>query len=216
MLKRESMPARKRAPWDPIPIPAKCDVLQEEGAMANHVPSRPLTGRRLASAALRDWSLTAAVAAALLSFFMLFAPWVSGAFSVNAFGEGMQAAGPALIIVAVLAVVALAYLALARDDRKYAAIALIPASNLLVLYVVKLADVSDLVDLNNRLSGATASTGAGLWIGLLAAIATVAFVLVGFLRSQGRTLEKRTGHSTSLPVDGLPPPPHGPPAPPAT
>ncbi|AUY52206.1 hypothetical protein [Streptomyces sp. CB01881] len=167
----------------------------------------------------RDWPLVAAAGTAVLSFFMLFAPWVSDTYTtVDAFGEGMQAAGPALIIVVVLAFLGLVGAAFARDDRKFAVIALIPASVLLVLYIVKVADVSDLVDLNNQLTQTTASTGAGLWIGLLAAIATAAFTVVAAVqRDRPRTQDEAEWHvGAKPPVNAPPPPPYDPPKPPAT
>ncbi|MFD0274568.1 hypothetical protein ACFVHB_11770 [Kitasatospora sp. NPDC127111] len=182
--------------------------------MAHQDPSQH-GGGGIALRLARDWPLAAAAGTALLSFFMLFAPWVSGTYGVNAFGQGMQAAGPALIIVAVLAFLCLVWAALARDNPTYAAIALIPASNLLVLYIVKLADVSDLVDLNNQLSDTTASTGAGLWIGLLAAIATATLTLVAVLRDRLRHQDEAAEHAGAVPpVNAPPPPPYDPPEPP--
>ncbi|GAA1262544.1 hypothetical protein GCM10009665_60200 [Kitasatospora nipponensis] len=184
--------------------------------MVDQYPTEPASGRRRVLDPARDWPLVAAAGAALLSFFMLFAPWVSSDFfSVDAFGQGMQAAAPALIIVMVLAVVGLVCVALARADGRFAAIALIPASNLLVLYIVALADVSDLVDLNNRLGAASVSVGAGVWIGLVAAAATLLLVLLGVVRARAAAGSLSTtpeaDSDVGTPADTPPPPEAAPP-----
>ncbi|MFE9727648.1 hypothetical protein ACFYQ5_29770 [Streptomyces sp. NPDC005794] len=117
-----------------------------------------------------------------MSFIMLFTPWVSGAYaSANAFGTSMQAAAPALIIVAVLALLILVTATLRSGPERrvlLTLITLIPATVLLVLYIVKVGDVQDLIDLNTDLGGGGVSTGVGLWLGLIFALATAAFTVV--------------------------------------
>ncbi|MEW2398199.1 hypothetical protein [Streptomyces sp. NPDC046862] len=132
--------------------------------------------------ASRDWPLAAAAFSALLSFVMLFPPWLtSEGDSVNAFGEGSQSAGPALIIVTALATIAFLTAALATVNRKYVRGAFVPSSILLAIYVVKVADVSDLANLYSQLAasltGAHVNTGVGLWLGFVFALLTELFVL---------------------------------------
>lgn len=136
-----------------------------------------------------EWPLLAAAGAGILGLVMLFTPWVSGAYmSVNAFGNGMQAAAPALIIVAVLALLILVGAALRSDNirRPLLMLALIPAIVLLVLYIVKVGDVQDLIDLNAGTGGRSVSTGVGLWLGLIFAITTVAFVVAASILENRR------------------------------
>jgi hypothetical protein len=135
--------------------------------------------------AARDWPLLAAAAAAVLSLIMLFAPWVSGLISLNAFGNNMQTTGPALIIVMVLAVIVLVYLALAVDRLRYATFALIPAVCLLAIYIIKIGDVSDLISLTGPASGL--SLGVGLWLGLIFALVTVALLALAVM------MDRRSG-----------------------
>lgn len=132
--------------------------------------------------ASRDWPLVAAAVSALLSFTMLFPPWLTGGGdSQNAFGDALQSAGPALIIVMALATIAFLALSVATANRKYVRAALMPSSILLAIYVVKVADVSDLADAYNRLAesfiSASVGTGAGLWLGFIFALLTELFVL---------------------------------------
>lgn len=132
--------------------------------------------------ASRDWPLVAAAVSALLSFTMLFPPWLTGGGdSQNAFGDALQSAGPALIIVTVLATIAFLVVAAATINRKYVKAAAMSSSVLLVIYVVKVADVSDLADLYSRIAesftGASVGTGAGLWLGFVFALLTEIFVL---------------------------------------
>lgn len=122
----------------------------------------------------RDWPLAGAAITALLSFIMLFPPWISGDISLNAFGENMPSAGPALIIVMALGVLAFTILGLTTDEAKCHALALFPASNLLVIYIVKLADTSDQIDQTTQ--GFDVSIGVGLWLGFLFSLAT--FILL--------------------------------------
>jgi hypothetical protein len=140
--------------------------------MTNPSPSRSRFSVR--SHAARDWPLLAAAATALLSFIMLFVPWVSGFVTLNAFGRNMQITGPALIIVMVLAVILLIYCALVVDRPRYAAFALIPAACLLTIYIIKIGDVSDLIDQSGP--GGGLSVGVGLWLGFVFAVATVCFL----------------------------------------
>ncbi|WP_406464612.1 hypothetical protein OH768_52250 [Streptomyces sp. NBC_01622] len=134
-----------------------------------------------------DWTLLVAAGATLLSFLMLFPPWVTGVgISVNAFGQGMQAAGPALIIVMALAVIILLYCTLITDNRRYVVVSLIPAFSLLIIYIVKLSDVSDLIDLNRQLTQVNASTGAGLWLGFIFAVLALIFLIVDVVRNLDR------------------------------
>jgi hypothetical protein len=127
----------------------------------------------------RDWPVACAAVTALLSFIMLFPPWVSGDTSLNAFGKNMPAAGPALIIVMALAVLALIGLGIATGLTRYQTFALLPASNLLVIYIVKLADTSDLIDqVSASGSDYNISIGAGLWLGFLFSLATLVFLIV--------------------------------------
>jgi len=118
---------------------------------------------------------------------MLFPPWVSGdtglntsgGTSLNAFGKNMPAAGPALIIVMVLAVLTLVGLGISTGQTKYQTFALLPASNLLVIYIVKLADTSDLIDqVSGGGSDYNISIGAGLWLGFLFSLATLIFLIL--------------------------------------
>lgn len=74
----------------------------------------------------RDWPLAAAVSSALLSFIMLFPPWLTaGGDSQNAFGENVQSAGPAMIIVMVLASIAFLVIAVATTNKRYLRAALV-------------------------------------------------------------------------------------------
>lgn len=182
----------------------------------------------------RDWPLIGAVTAAFLSFIMLFPPWLTGGGdSENAFGDSLQSAGPALIIVMALVTIALLGVALARADRRYLSAALLPASTLLAIYVVKVADVSELADLYNRfaessLTSVSVGTGAGLWLGFVFALLTLIFVLLGLGLKWGsgdalvypaaRRAAQDPGDNTSRDTySGYPPqrqdppdPPHGP------
>ncbi|TQK49898.1 hypothetical protein FBY35_0183 [Streptomyces sp. SLBN-118] len=133
--------------------------------------------------ASRDWPLAGGAISAVLSFAMLFPPWLTAdGESENAFGDALQSGGPALIIVMALAVITLLGMAAATAGRRYLTAALVPSSNLLVIYVVKVADVSDLADLYSKLAaslpGASVGTGAGLWLGFVFALLTVLFVLL--------------------------------------
>jgi hypothetical protein len=116
---------------------------------------------------------------------MLFVPWVSGLVTLNAFGKNMQTTGPALIIVMVLAVIMLVYCALAVDRPRYATFALIPAACLLVIYIVKIGDVSDLIYLSGPSSGL--SLGVGLWLGFVFALATVCLLGLSLLLDRVRS-----------------------------
>ncbi|MFJ1974086.1 hypothetical protein ACIO93_36260 [Streptomyces sp. NPDC087903] len=133
--------------------------------------------------ASRDWPLTAAAVSAFLSFIMLFPPWLtSEGDSENAFGDSLQSAGPALIIVMALATVALLGVAVATTNRRYVWAALVSSLMLLAIYVIKVADVSDLADLYSRLAasftGTTVGTGAGLWLGFVFSLFSVLFLLL--------------------------------------
>jgi hypothetical protein len=198
-----------------------------------------ITARRprysLSFKASRDWPLAAAALSALLSFAMLFPPWLSsGAGSANAFGDALQAAGPALIIVMAFATIILLAVAAATAGRTYVKVALVPSSVLLALYVVKVADVSDLANLYNRLAASFTSarivTGIGLWLGFVFALLTELFVLcalafqwgrgdalvypdVRALRKPRRDTSPETGTSADAVDDGEPPPPDHPPGP---
>ncbi|MDJ0339985.1 hypothetical protein QMK19_06740 [Streptomyces sp. H10-C2] len=165
----------------------------------------------------RDWHSLGAVASALLSVIMLFPPWLSiPGQSLNAFGNNMQAAGPALIIVMALATIILTYCALATGQGMYLTAALLPASNLAVIYIIKVSDVSDLADINNS-SGTTTqvSTGVGVWLGLVFALTTIMFAITGFMLKRSRG-----GGISNLPspppgTSNIPPePPEPPQAPP--
>ncbi|WP_327432584.1 hypothetical protein [Streptomyces sp. NBC_01236] len=154
----------------------------------------------------RDWPLLASAATALLSFLMLFVPWISGYVSPNAFGTGMQAAGPALIIVMVTAVLALEFMALAVD-RKYAPVALIPASCLLVVYIMKLGDVGDLINFNQQVTGiSVGSIGVGLWLGFFFALATLIFLILSLVLA-ARTRPGQASRQSPPPPPGYPPRP---------
>lgn len=140
--------------------------------------------------ASRDWPLAAAGIAAFLSFIMLFPPWLtSGDESENAFGEGMQSAGPALIIVMALATIVFLATAVATAGRRYVRAAFVSSSILLAIYVVKVADVSDLADLYSKLaasfSGAGVGTGVGLWLGFVFALLTALLVLCALVFQWG-------------------------------
>ncbi|WNZ06184.1 hypothetical protein [Streptomyces sp. 11x1] len=144
----------------------------------------------------RDWPLIGATVTAFLSFIMLFPPWLTGGEeSENAFGDSLQSAGPALIIVMAVATIALLGAALTRIDRRLLRAALVPTSILLAVYVVKVADVSELADLYNRfaegaLTTVSVSTGAGLWLGFVFALLTLLCVLLalGLKWGSGETL----------------------------
>ncbi|MFF9286642.1 hypothetical protein [Streptomyces griseosporeus] len=156
----------------------------------------------------RDWPLLAAAVSALLSFVMLFPPWLSsGDDSQNAFGDALQAAGPALIIVMAVATIASLAVAVTTADRRFVRLALVPSSVLLALYVVKVADVSELADAYNRLAASFANekvgTGVGLWLGFVFALVTEMFVIY--------TLVSRWGTGEALAYPGFRPrkhPPH--------
>uniref|UniRef100_A0AAU2ABR5 Integral membrane protein n=1 Tax=Streptomyces sp. NBC_00093 TaxID=2975649 RepID=A0AAU2ABR5_9ACTN len=141
---------------------------------------RPRYSLRLKAS--RDWPLVAAAISAFLSFVMLFPPWLTGGGeSEDAFGEGLQSAGPALIIVMALATIVFLATAVATTNRRHVRAAFTSSSILLAIYVVKVADVSDLADLYNRLAasftGASVGTGAGLWLGFVFALLTELLVL---------------------------------------
>jgi hypothetical protein len=173
-------------------------------------------GHALRIKSSRDWPLMGAAVAALVSFIMLFPPWLkSAAQSENAFGEDQQTAGPALIVVMAFATIVLVAAAIAATDRRYLLAALLTSSNLLVLYLVKVVDVSDLADLYSRLSspavGVAVTTGAGVWLGFVFALLTFLLLLaaLGLRWGLGDTLTYPT-----YPADGTPPrAPDPPPAP---
>ncbi|MFE2157054.1 hypothetical protein ACFW9M_04485 [Streptomyces lydicus] len=177
--------------------------------MAKLIPSGWESGWRRLLSAPCAWQLLTAAVTALLSFIMLFVPWISGLVSVNAFGEGMQAAGPALIIVMVVAITGLIYCALSLEST-YASLALIPASALLVIYIVKLGDVGDLIDFNEEFVGVgVGSIGIGLWLGFLFALATliilVAAVTLIRKREAGQISPQSVVQSASEPERRGPP-----------
>ncbi|MDQ0595695.1 hypothetical protein QF037_000040 [Streptomyces canus] len=169
--------------------------------MSNNFPRELRDWRPRAINVAHDWPLLTAAASALLGIIMLFPPWLTGSTSVNAFGQDMQAAGPALIIVMALATMALIYCAMITHRRGYVQAALFPASNLLVIYIVKLADVSDLADLATRVTSTNVSTGAALWFGFLFSLATAIFTLVAYaLRPQsGGRGEPPSGEASKEP-----------------
>ncbi|MFJ7149172.1 hypothetical protein ACIQVT_13375 [Streptomyces sp. NPDC100445] len=150
----------------------------------------------------RDWPLAAAAVFALLSFAMLFLPWLttSAGSGENAFGIDLPTAGPALIVAMVFLTLLLLVLAAGTGGRRYLEAALVPASVLLAAYILKAADVSDLADLYSRLAasftGATIGTGVGLWLGLAFAVLTLLFVLAGVLLHWG------TGDALTYPAFG--------------
>ncbi|MFF9623737.1 hypothetical protein [Streptomyces griseosporeus] len=129
---------------------------------------------------------------------MLFPPWLTGGDdSQNAFGDALQSAGPALIIVAAVATIASLAVAVVTADRQFVRLALVPSSILLTLYVVKVADVSELADAYNRLAASFADekvgTGVGLWLGFVFALVTEIFVIYTLVSRWG------TGEALSYP-----------------
>lgn len=141
--------------------------------------------------ASRDWPLAAAAVCAFLSFLMLFPPWLtSGSDSQNAFGDSLQSAGPALIIVMTLATIVLLGAAMAANSRRYLKAAFVSSVILLIIYVIKVADVSDLADFYSRLAtsftgGTAVSTGAGLWMGFVFSLLSVLFALLAVVLQWG-------------------------------
>ncbi|MGV9273302.1 hypothetical protein [Streptomyces griseosporeus] len=163
--------------------------------------SAPLPRHRHRLEVARDWPLLAAAVSALLSFVMLFPPWLSsGDDSQNAFGDALQAAGPALIIVMAVATIASLAVAVTTADRRFVRLALVPSSVLLALYVVKVADVSELADAYNRLAGSftdeKVGTGVGLWLGFVFALVTEMFVIYALVSRWG------TGEAPAYPGFG--------------
>ncbi len=153
--------------------------------------------------AARDWPLLAAAASALLAFVMLFPPWLTSAgMSLNAFGENMLAAGPALIIVMAVAMALLAYGALATRRAVYLSALLIPASNLLVLYIVQVADVCDLAEIGSASGVSDVSTGPGVWLGFVFSLAAALCAVVAFARrSTPRDAATAPGEPPHIPPD---------------
>lgn len=179
--------------------------------MADFIPSDWKSVRRPLLSAPCSRQLLTAAATALLSFIMLFVPWISGLVSANAFGKGMQAAGPALIIVMAAAVIGLIYCALSLDS-KYALLALIPASNLLVIYIIKLGDVGDLIDFNEEFAGVSVGAiGVGLWLGFLFALATLIILIfsVVLIGKQGKIQISTQSVKQSVPEPERREPPGG-------
>ncbi|MFI1968908.1 hypothetical protein BLA24_24010 [Streptomyces cinnamoneus] len=156
-------------------------------------PSEPLN-------MARDWPLWAAAVSAVLSFVMLFPPWLtSPGVSLNAFGHDMLTAGPALVVVMVVIMLILVYGALATRRTAYVAALLVPASNLLTLYIVQVADVSDLADLSAGSGVPGAATGAGVWLGFVFAVVAALCTAVAFVRWRG------TAARPAAPADAVPP-----------
>lgn len=137
-----------------------------------------------------DWPLLGITASALLSFIMLFVPWATSSFgSENAFGPNMMAAGPALIIVMVVAILVLDYGALSTRRSSWTTGMLIPVSILLAIYLIKVVDVSDLANIYAVVGASGASAGPGVWLGFIFALVTSIFAVVAYLRCRQAAAE---------------------------
>ncbi len=151
-----------------------------------HEPAAPATatGVQFSADTLKQASLGTKISlgGAVVAFVAYFLPWAK----VSGFGVSESAsasdAGASLVLIGTLAVAVLVVIQLVKGAQRAMAIGAVVGAGLVLLKTV--LEWTDIKDASGGIEGFEVSTGFGLWLALLAAIAMVAGTVLSIKEQQ--------------------------------
>jgi hypothetical protein len=139
----------------------------------------------------RDWPLIGATITVILSFLMLFPPWISGDYHGNAFKEigtlrvgGLV--GPVLIAAISFLGLLSIILAIVSAAPRYSNLALIFASNLFIIYLVEAGVIYEWSNTAKKAGEVSITVGVGIWLGMVFSFLTVGLLTLAHALRQDK------------------------------